>query len=77
MERETFNKAKQIDTMIAVLREERKTLAAGGYRCYVVSGIGQNNAETRLAGIDSDLMDVILQWYNDRIRVLESEFAAL
>lgn len=77
MERETFNKAKQIDTMIAVLKEERTTLATGGYECYVVSGIGQNNAETRLAGIDSDLMDVILQWYNDRIRVLESEFAAL
>ena len=77
MERETFNIAKQIDTLIAILKEERTTLATGGYKCYVVSGISQNNTETRLAGIDSDLMNVILQWYNDRIRVLESEFAAL
>ena len=77
MERETFNKAKQIDTMITVLTEERKTLVLGGYKCYVVNGIGQNNAETHLARIDSDLMDVIIQWYDDKIRELESEFAAL
>ena len=34
MERETFNKAKQIDTMIAVLKEERKTLELGGYKFF-------------------------------------------
>jgi len=77
MERETFNKAKQIDTMITILKEERKTLVLGGYKCYVVSGIRQNNTETRLAGIDSDLMDVIKQWYDDRIQELETEFESL
>ena len=77
MEKETFNKAKQIDTMIAVLKEERTTLATGGYRFYVVCGIGQNNAETRLAGIEPDLMGVIKQWYNDKIQELETEFEEL
>ena len=77
MDKETFKKAKEIDTMLAVLKEERTTLALGGYRCYVVCGIGQNNVETRLAGIDDDLMKVIEQWYNDKIQKLESEFAAL
>lgn len=77
MEKETFKKAKRIDTMLAVLREERQTLVLGGYQHYIISGIGQNDAETRLTGIDSELMANIIKWYDAKIQELETKFEEL
>lgn len=74
---DTFKKAKQIDTMITVLREERSSLLSGDYKHYVISGVGLNSLTTNLAGIDPELMTTIINWYDDKIQELETEFGAL
>ena len=73
----TFKKAKQIDTMITVLREERSSLLSGDYKHYVISGVGPNSLTTNLAGIDTELMTTIIHWYDAKIQELETEFDSL
>lgn len=77
MQRDILKKAKQIDTMLAVLREERNTLVSGDYKHFVISGKGPTDIYTNLAGIDSELMSTIIKWYDDKIQELETEFEAL
>lgn len=77
MEKEAFKKAKQIDTMLSVFKAERLALQASCYDNYVIIGIRPDGTNMRLAGIDPDLMNIIKQWYDDKIQELESEFEEL
>ena len=74
---ETFKRAKHIDTMLSVLKAERLDLQLNYFDTHVICGIRPDGTNRRLAGIDPDLMNIIKQWYDDRIQELESEFEEL
>lgn len=74
---ETFKKAKHIDTMLSVLKEEQRGLYSKYYDTFIISGIARDGTNKRLAGIEPDLMIIIKQWYYDKIQKLETEFEEL
>ena len=77
MDKETFKKAKRIDTMLSVLEEEQRGLYSKCYDTFIISGVSRDGGVKRLAGIEPDLMLVIKQWYYDKIQKLETEFEEL
>lgn len=79
MTEEKFVKAQQIKEELSSLHEDVNKLATGfGYDNYILYGAYNNDGVTDwLFDISPELLQVIKDWYNERIAKLEAEFEKL
>lgn len=83
MTNEQFTKATELKERIEALYEESGYFYSGlpkhdsQYDKFVVSGLCSDGVEDWLFDISDELLDVIKDWYSDKILKLEAEFENL
>ncbi|MBP5432215.1 hypothetical protein [Ruminococcus sp.] len=83
MTEEQFTKAQELKEKIEALYEESGYFYSGlpkhdgQYDKFVVSGLCSDGVADWLFDISDELLDVIKDWYSDKIQKLEAEFEKL